>query len=193
MQAEKYLIHLMRDLNDDLAPNFSDEEFKALAKRFGELLIAIVATIDSHGLARRYLAKHKKDVEAFYTNSCDKVYQSELAEKYRKRFVKYKDKLFVFLDYDGVPWNNNNAEHAVKHFAKYRTISNGHMTESGVTDYLVLLSIYQSCVYRGLSFLEFLLSGKTSIDAFSKNRGIAGRVRARGTSLPANPSEPKSF
>ncbi len=25
---------------------------------------------------------------------------------YRKRMLKYRDKLFTFLDHDGVPWNN---------------------------------------------------------------------------------------
>ena len=35
------------------------------------------------------------------------------------------------LDHDGVPWNNNNAEHAVKAFAYYREIADGQFTEDG--------------------------------------------------------------
>jgi hypothetical protein len=38
--------------------------------------------------------------------------------KYKQRFEKNRDKLFTFLRYDGVPWNNNNAEHAIKAFAR---------------------------------------------------------------------------
>ena len=169
-KQQKCLVHLMRDLNNDLEANFFDEELKALSKRFGRLLVAIVRTIDLHGLAQRYLSKHKKDVDSFYATACEQPYQSEIAERYRKRFVKYRDKLFVFLDLDGVPWNNNNAEHAVKYFAKYRVISNGHMTESGIEDYLLLLSIYQSCAYRGISFLDFLLSGEVNLGRFSESR-----------------------
>ena len=41
------------------------------------------------------------------------------------------------------------------------------MNPKGV-DLLVLLSIYQSCEYRGISFLDFLLSGETDIKAFPK-------------------------
>jgi hypothetical protein len=169
-KQQKCLIHLMRDLNDDLQTNFFDEELKALSKRFGQLLVTIVGTIDSHGLVQKRLSKHKKDVDSFYACACERPYQSEIAERYRNRFVKYRDKLFVFLDHDGVPWNNNNAEHAVKYFAKYRVISNGHMTESGIEDYLLLLSIYQSCAYRGISFLDFLLSGEVNLGRFADSR-----------------------
>ena len=105
-------------------------------------------------------------------------YHSDVAEKYRKRFLKYRDKLFTFLDYDGVPWNNNNAEHAVKHFAKYRRISNGQMTANGLQPYLILLSIYQTCVYKGVSFLRFLLSGEKDVDAFAEANSRHRRASA---------------
>ena len=65
----------------------------------------------------------------------------------------------------------------MKHFAKYRMISNGQMRASGLQDYLVLLSIYQTCVYKKVSFLRFLLSSERDIDAFAQ----AGRKRPRAT------------
>jgi hypothetical protein len=49
------------------------------------------------------------------------------------------------LDYDGVPWNNNNAEHAVKGFAYYREVADNLLTEGGLKHYLVLLSVFQTC------------------------------------------------
>ena len=79
---------------------------------------------------------------------------------------KYQSKLFTFLEHDGVPWNNNNAEHAVKYFAKYRRLTNGRVTESGLQNYLVLLSIYQTCRYKEIRFLDFLLSKARDIDRF---------------------------
>jgi hypothetical protein len=39
-----------------------------------------------------------------------------------RRIDKNKDKLFAFLDYDSVPWNNNNAEHAVRAFTRIRNV-----------------------------------------------------------------------
>jgi hypothetical protein len=72
-----------------------------------------------------------------------------------------------------VPWNNNNAENAIKQFAYYREGTEGVMKEAGLTDYLVLLSLCQTCRYRGISFLKFLLSRERDIDAF----GTPGRAR----------------
>ena len=37
-------------------------------------------------------------------------------------------------------------------------ITDGMLEEEGLSDYLVLLSVYQSCEYRGVSFLKFMLS-----------------------------------
>src|SRR5262249_10206699 len=103
---QKCLVHLIRDLNSDLQANFHDEEFKGLSKAFGKLLTKMIGTVDRYGLRREHLQRHKADVQEFFQQTCGKAYQSEVAEKYRQRFLKYQDKLFTFLDHDGVPWHN---------------------------------------------------------------------------------------
>lgn len=163
---QKCLIHLIRDLNHDLFQNPFDQELKVLVQQFAMLLKTIISTIDTYGLKKRYLHKHKKDTEKFFTAIMAGQYRSEVAESYQKRFEKNKDTLFTFLDYDGIPWNNNNAEHALKHFTTYRKTGDGIFTQSGIEDYLVLLSIYQTCRYKNINFLQFLLSKKKIIDTF---------------------------
>jgi Transposase IS66 family len=163
---QKCLIHLIRDLNHDILANPFDEELKALAADFGRLLRAAVTTIDRHGLSRRHLGKHKADAERFFETILARTYCSDAAQAYQQRFEKYRVKLFTFLDHDGVPWNNNNAEHAIKGFAYYREIADGLLTESGLKSYLTLLSIQQTCVYKGVSFLKFLVSQEREIDGF---------------------------
>ena len=167
---QKCLIHLIRDINGDMMANPYDEEFKSLAGELGVLLRSIVETIDRYGLKRRHLHRHKAEVARFFRALEARVYHSELALGYQKRLLKYEGKLFTFLDHDGVPWNNNNAEHAVKAFAYYRRISDGQVREGPLSDYLVLLSVYQTCKYRGVSFLKFLLSGEADVDAFCQRR-----------------------
>ena len=105
-------------------------------------------------------------MERFFETVAGRTYRSEAAQAYQKRFEKYRGKLFTFLDHDGVPWNNNNAEHAIKGFAYYREIADGLLTEGGLSDYLTLLSIQQTCVYKGVSFLKFLVSQERDIDRF---------------------------
>jgi predicted RecB family nuclease len=170
---QKCLVHLVRDLNQDIQGNPWDEELKALASAFGGLLRAVVATIDQHGLRRRHLSKHRRDVDDFYRTASGTTCRSETAEGLRQRLLKYKDKLFTFLEHDGIPWNNNNAEHAVKAFAHYREGVDHLVTEGRLEDYLVLLSIQQTCKYKGVSFLKFLLSRETDIDVYRRSRGRA--------------------
>ena len=103
--------------------------------------------------------------------------------------VKYREKLFTFLRHDGVPWNNNNAEHAFRPFAYYRSTSDGQMTEIGLRDYLVLLSIYQTCKYRGISFLRFLVSQERDLNGFHDS----GRMKSPKLSLQVYPQGLYSF
>ena len=147
-----------------------------LAGDFGRVLRAVVATIDQHGLKHRHLAKHKPDVDRFFKSVEGLVLRSEVAEGYRKRLLKCQGTLFRFIDHDGVPWNNNNAEHAVKQFAYYREIADGLLTEAGLNQYLVLLSISLTCKYKGVTFLKFLLSQDTDIDQFCRNPGRKRRM-----------------
>ncbi len=166
---QKCLIHLIRDLNDDLLKQPFNEELKEMVQDFAELLKPMVETIDRHGLKTRFLQKHKVFVERFYKKLSKGDYKSEIAVKYKKRFDKNRDKLFTFLDYDGVPWNNNNAEHAIKAFASLRKVIGGTSTDKGIRDYLTLLSICETCKYKGVSFLDFLRSGEKDIDEFIIN------------------------
>jgi hypothetical protein len=122
--------------------------------------------VDQHGLKRRYLERHKSEVEAFFCHLRGHVFRSDAAESLRTRLEKCRNTLFTFIGHDGVPWNNNNAEHAIKQFAYYREDTVGLMSEFGLNNYLVLLSICQTCRYKGVSFLRFLLSQETNVDIY---------------------------
>jgi hypothetical protein len=47
---------------------------------------------------------------------------------------KYGSRFFTFLDYDGVPSNNNNAEHAIKGIARVRRFVDGRFTEDNQSE-----------------------------------------------------------
>jgi hypothetical protein len=172
---QKCLMHLLRDLNDDVLDHPYDEQLKDLVKRFGSLVRPMVETVDRYGLKRHFLRKHRKFVDRFFRDLGKTSYHSEIALKCKDRFEKNRQKLFTFLDYDGIPWNNNNAEHAIKAFAALRDVMQGTSTRAGIEEYLTLLSVCQTCKYMGVDFLEFLRSGEKDIHAFAESR--AGRRR----------------
>ena len=78
--------------------------------------------------------------------------------------------MFTFLNFDDVPWNNNNAEHAIKAFATLRRVIDGVTTEKGLQDFLILLSLCETCKYKNVDFLGFLRSGSKNVDDFANSR-----------------------
>ena len=162
-RQQKCLIHLMRDINEDLLKNSFDEELSSIARGFGSLLREIVETIDRWGLKRNHLRKHRRAAERFLDGVAFMRCSTEPAAALKKRIGKNREKLFTFLDHDGVPWNNNNAEHAVRAFTRLRNTM-ASSTAKGTADYCILLSVQQTLRYRGIDFLDFLRSGKTEID-----------------------------
>jgi hypothetical protein len=177
---QKCLIHLVRDLNTELMEHPYDEELKRIIKSFGVLLRGIIEDVDRHGLKRHFLRKHLPAVDRFYRDVIDAEYQSAAAVACTERFAKNRDKLFTFLKFDGIPWNNNNAEHAIKAFARLRDVIEGSSTEKGIQEYLILLSVCQTCKYQGLDFLDFLRSGEKDITAFAQS----GRRRQGSETCP---------
>ena len=63
---QKCLIHLIRDMNDDLYKRPFDHEFKKLVNDFATMLRKMVETIDRFGLKAYHLRKHKIEVAQFY-------------------------------------------------------------------------------------------------------------------------------
>lgn len=167
---QKCLIHLVRDLNGAMLENPYDEEMKRIVTSFGQLLKTIVEDVDRLGLKKHYLRKHIAAVSRFYRKVVAHDYKSPVAVACVERFEKNRDKLFTFLKYDGVPWNNNNAEHAIKAFAKLRDVIGGSSSEKGIREYLILLSVCQTCKYMGVDFLDFLRSGEKDIHVFAESR-----------------------
>jgi predicted RecB family nuclease len=163
---QKCLVHLLRDINDDLLKFPFDEELKEVASRFTGLVTPIIEAIDRYGLVKRHLAKFISEADRYRKWAAGKCFASETAQRYQNRIGKYGDRLFTFLSHDGVPWNNNLAENAVKMIVSRRRTLDGLMSKDGIKNYLIFLSIYQTLRRKGGSFLRFLLSGKTDLFEF---------------------------
>ena len=136
------------------------------------LLVPILGAVDRFGLKTWHLRKFNKEVDRFYQrNIIGKEYRSEAAETYRKRFERYRDSLFTFLNEDGIPWENNMAERAIRQLAVQRKIS-GSFFKRSAGHYLLLLAISQTCRFQEKSFLKFLLSKETDLDSFRQTRPV---------------------
>ena len=160
-RQQKCWVHLIRDLNDDLRKNPFNLEYEKFVLQVKELMLPIFETIDKYGLKKRHLNKFIPKVDSFYESITNSQYKSEITQKYQSRFLKNRNKLFVFLHYDNIPWNNNMAERGLRHIAIQRKIS--MYFSDGIDNYLLLLGIMQTCRFSEQSFLKFLISAKKNL------------------------------
>jgi hypothetical protein len=163
---QKCLIHLIRDMNDDLLKNPFNEELKFITKKFTTLIQKIVKTIDRFGLKKRYLSKYRENADIFFNQIAKKSFSTEIAVYYQERFLKNKEKLFQFINYDNVSWNNNSAERAIKLLATHTNKKIKLFSAKRMEDYLKIMSIYQTCSFNNVSFMKFLLSKERDLDRF---------------------------
>jgi hypothetical protein len=174
---QKCWVHLLRDINDDLWENPFDIEFETFVQEVKKLILPIFEAVYKYGSKKRHLRKFSRNVDLFYKKTInDRSYYSEATIKYQKRFQRYQESLFTFLEYDCIPWHNNTAERALRHIAIQRKIS-GFFFKSGASSYLTLLGIMQTCRFQDKSFLKFLVSGEKDVDAF-KSPKIKKRTQA---------------
>ena len=191
---QKCLVHFVRDIDDDLLKNPLDEELKLIAKEFTAVLKQIIETVDRFGLKKRHLQKHKRTVHRFLSSVQSRELTSPVANSYKQRFEKTGNKMFTFLGHDGIPWNNNHAEHAIKRFAKYRRVFDGLFTEESLIEYLTLASVLTTCEFNNLNPLRFLLSEEQSLDGLQR----LAKTKSRNPKLrkiaiaSAEPSELRS-
>lgn len=169
-KQQKCWVHLLRDINHDLLKSPFDFEYENFVREIRDLFVPIMETVQKYGLKKRNLNKFKKVVNKFYRRVVTgRRYKSDLVIKYQKRFIRYRDSLFTFLDQDDIPWHNNAAEHGIRHLAMQRDMSRVFF-EAGARDYLLLLGIRQTCRLQGKSFFKFLLSGETNLDKFEARK-----------------------
>ena len=196
-RQQKCLVHLIRDINDDLWKAPFDKELETFAVEVQALLVPILEAVDRYGLKARYLRKFLKDVERFYDKHIiGREYRSEPVQTFQKRFDRYRESLFTFLTQDGIPWENNMAERAIRQLAVQRKIS-GFFFKRVAPQYLLLLAISQTCRFQGKSFLKFLLSKETDLDSFRRTRPIrysyaVGERKCQLSAPPCNGGEPSN-
>jgi hypothetical protein len=73
---------------------------------------------------------------------------------------------------------------AIKAFAALRKGLGGTSSEKGMGEYLTLLSICETCKYKGIRFLDFLRSGEQDIDVFIKKGAGVSKESGFPAQLP---------
>jgi len=86
----------------------------------------------------------------------DKGWKDEDAVRISKELRRRLGMLFTFVEREGVPWHNNDAERAIRPGVLARKISGGRRTWKGAEVYQVLLSLTETSKKRGMNFISYV-------------------------------------
>ncbi|NTW67648.1 MAG: TM0106 family RecB-like putative nuclease [Nitrospirae bacterium] len=135
----------------------------------------------------RYLGFNWSESEASGINTIvwrsewEKSHETALKQKlvtYNVEDCKALSFLTEFLRTISASRNNATGEHMrdiIHTDSLPRRSLDGQSTEKGICDYLILLSICETCRFKGLNFLDFLRSGEKDLDIYVSRRIARGK------------------
>jgi transposase len=149
--------HLLRDLKevDEGTENGSDwpDFAKRLRRLYGDA-IRLVAARDR--LAEgAYGLRHAK-LQARMLDLAQAEWANPRARRLAKRLLKYGEYLLTFVEFAGVPADNNRAEREVRPAVLMRKASYGNQSERGADTRAILMTVYRTLKRRGHDPLQVL-------------------------------------
>ena len=75
--------------------------------------------------------------------------------RFLNRLRRESGMFFTFLEEEGVDWNNNAAERALRSSVVIRKITYGNQSDEGARAHAVLMSIRETCGPRKESFFDY--------------------------------------
>lgn len=155
---QRCLQHYRNDIDDTLTYKSPGTAFIPFAKKLRRILndsIKVGRTVNVKRDRLRAKNRFERRIEKLI-----KAYSSS-EEKNCKRFIKRlkreKGMLFTFLEEDGVDWNNNASERAIRPSVVIRKITYGNQSIEGADAYKVLMSVSETCKLRGMNFYDYAL------------------------------------
>ncbi len=155
---QKCLVHYLREIEDTLKYKNPGKEFARFAKKLKRILrdsIRVGEKVKVHEERLRAKARLEARVDALiasYSSSSEKN-----CARFLKRLRRERGMLFTFLEEDGVEWNNNAAERALRSSVVIRKITYGNQSDEGAAAHAVLMSMKQTCSLRKENFFDYAM------------------------------------
>jgi transposase len=151
---QRCLVHYLRELEDTIKYKSPGKEFIPFRKKLRRILRDAIRMADEKDHDERLMAKARLDARvdaliASYSSSKEKN-----CARLLKRLRREKGMLFTFLEEDGVAWNNNAAERALRSSVVIRKITYGNQSDEGAHAHAVLMSIRETCGLRKENFFD---------------------------------------
>ena len=142
------LVHLLRELEKVDEHNRS-AEWAAFAKKLRRLLRDGIRLRKRPDYSRERYASRVRLLDRRLMELARGTYGDADARRLAARLMKHCDRIFTFLDYPDVPFDNNYAERMIRPVVMLRKNSQCNRSEKGAATQAVLMSVYQTLKLRG--------------------------------------------
>ena len=142
------LVHLLREL-EKVDEHNGSAEWQAFAKTLRRLLRDGIRLRKRADFSPEKYASRIVRIDRRLQALAEATYADPDAARLAKRLRKHIDKLFTFLDYPEVTFDNNLAERMIRPAVILRKISQSNRSEKGAAVQAVLMSVYRTLKLRG--------------------------------------------
>ena len=154
---QRCLVHYLRELEDTIKYKGPGKDFSPFRKKLRRILRDAIRTAEVQNRSERLDAKARFEarIDAFiasYSSSKEKN-----CTRLLKRLRRERGMLFTFLEQDGVDWNNNAAERALRSSVVISKITYGNQSDEGAHAHAVLMSIRETCGLRRENFFDYAM------------------------------------
>lgn len=171
---QKCWVHVLRDIKKIEKEYIKDEIALSFAKKLKrQIKRALSLKAKQADLEISAFKKRAQVVKVAIQNALEATSNHPAVRRLSKRLLKYHNELFLFLEYEGVPAHNNDAERQIRPAVLMRKISYQNASQRGAKTQAILMSVIQTCRKRKLSFFEW---GRRYLDATDPPKDIFSPV-----------------
>ncbi|SFJ71764.1 IS66 family transposase [Planctomicrobium piriforme] len=155
---QKCLVHLLRDLKFVEQYKHPGPGWAEFAKKLRRLIGDAVRLWKRPDVPEEEYRSKRARFDGRLQELLATPAQEVQVRRLHKRLRRHCKELFTFLDHDGVPFDNNHAERAIRPAVIIRKNSYANRSERGADAQAVLMSIYRTLHQRGFAPLATIVS-----------------------------------
>jgi transposase len=153
---QRCLVHYLREIEDTLKYKNPGKAFFPFAKKLKRILrdsIRRGERVKDHEERLRAKARREARVDALVASHPSSGEKN--CVRFVKRLKREEGMLFTFLEEEGIEWNNNAAERALRSSVVMRKITYGNQSDEGARAHAVLMSVRETCGLRNENFFDY--------------------------------------
>ena len=158
-EHQRCLVHYLREIEDTVKYKCPGREFTPFSKKLRRILRDSIRTgerVKDPVERLRVKGRLEARIDVLIASySC--VDEERNCTRFLKRLRRERGMLFTFLEEDGVDWNNNAAERALRSSVVIRKITYGNQSDEGARTHAVLMSIRETCGLRKKNFFNYAM------------------------------------